>query len=179
MAADLAGEFYCRRLIWHGWPRDPRFDTPAGLNRVIDEYNEAQANAAQCGLELGLHNHWWEFEPLAQCYPYKLFLEKLCPKIFFEIDTYWVRAAGLDPTAVLLEFRDRATFLHLKDGSAAKGEPMMALGTGVMDFPGILKAMSPKVEWLVIELDECATDIWEAIRASAAYLQGVRSQESA
>lgn len=171
-AADLAEEFDCRRMIWHGWPRDPRLDTLAGLNRVIEEYDEAQENAAQRGLQLGLHNHWWEFELLEGVYPYKVILEKVRPEIFFEIDTYWVRTAGMNPTAVLREMGDRVRFLHLKDGPALKGEPMVGLGAGVMDFPAILKAASPKVEAAVIELDECATDIWEAIGTSVAYLKG-------
>jgi sugar phosphate isomerase/epimerase len=175
-AVDLAQEFDCRGMIWHGWPRDPRLETLAGLDGVIEEYNEAQENAAQRGLELGLHNHWWEFELLEGFYPYKEILEKVSPEIFFEIDTYWVRTAGMNPTAVLREMGDRVRFLHLKDGPAVKGEPMVGLGAGVMDFPAILKAAGPKVEGLVIELDECATDIWEAIGTSVAYLKELGSR---
>lgn len=170
-AADLAEEFDCPRMIWHGWPRDPRLDTLAGLDRVIEEYNKAQGNAAQRGLELGLHNHWWEFELLEGFYPYKEILERVSPEIFFEIDTYWVRTAGMNSASVLREIGDRVRLLHLKDGPAVKGAPMVGLGAGVMDFPGILRAASPKVEGLVIELDECATDIWEAIGTSVAYLK--------
>ncbi len=174
-AAELAAVFNCRQVIWHGWPRDPRFETLEGLYSVIDEYNEAQQDAARQGLEFGLHNHWWEFEPVGTCYPYKVFLEKLHPEIFFEIDTYWVRTAGMDPISVLHKIGGRVRFLHLKDGPAVKGEPMVALGEGILDFPPILKAANPQVESLVIELDECATDIWEAIGTSAAYLKELGS----
>ena len=170
-AADFAQEFNCRRLIWHGWPQDAAFGTIKELHGLIDQYNEAQANTARMGLELGLHNHWWEFEPVEGQYPYQLFLKKLSPEIFFELDTYWVRAAGLDPAAFLDELGARVTLLHIKDGSAKKGEPMVAVGSGVMDFPGILKAATPKLEWLVIELDECETDIWRATEQSIQYLR--------
>lgn len=165
----LAETFDCRRVIWHGWPRDEAFDTLDGLDRLTDRYNEAQANVARRGLELGLHNHWWEFEPLDGQHPLQLLLKKLSPEIFFEIDTYWVRAAGLDPALILRELKNRVSFLHLKDGPARKGEPMTALGEGVMDFHSILNA-SPTVKTLVIELDECDSDIWKAIQRSLAYL---------
>src|SRR5687768_8135312 len=33
---DLAKEFNCRRIIWHGWPRDPAFDTLDGVRRLVE-----------------------------------------------------------------------------------------------------------------------------------------------
>ncbi|HEY2302729.1 MAG TPA: hypothetical protein VGH66_12605, partial [Acidimicrobiales bacterium] len=29
--AGLAGACLCPKIIWHGWPRDPRFDSLGGL----------------------------------------------------------------------------------------------------------------------------------------------------
>jgi sugar phosphate isomerase/epimerase len=170
---DLAREMACARIIWHGWPRDPGFETIDGVKLLANRYNEAHANAQQHGLQLGLHNHWWEFELVQGRFPYHVLLEKLDPQIFLEVDTYWVRAAGLNPASVLHELKDRVRFLHLKDGSTVKGEPMQALGDGLMDFPSILEAATPSVDWLVIELDECASDIWNAVRRSFEYLRSL------
>jgi sugar phosphate isomerase/epimerase len=168
-----AKEFSCDRIIWHGWPRDAAFDTLEGIKRLSDDYNQACSNAAGHGIRFGLHNHWWEFETVQGQYPYRLLLERLAPEVFLEIDTYWVRTAGLDPAAILAELKDRVTFLHLKDGPARKGEPMTALGSGVMDFPSVLAAASAKVKSLVIELDECETSIWDAVQQSFQYLRAV------
>ena len=172
-AARHAEEFDCQRIIWHGWPRDPAFDSREGMDWLINLYNEAQTNAERHGLEFGVHNHWWEFEPVQGQLPYKRMVQRLNPLIFFEVDTYWVRAAGMDPEEVLAELGDRVRFLHLKDGPAEQGKPMVALGAGVMDFESILRVRSSSVRSLVIELDECATDIWQAVEKSFRYLSNM------
>ena len=177
-ATRLAEEFDCRTLIWHGWPRDPAFDSSNGVDRLINLYNEAQRNAESLGLELGLHNHWWEFELVQGLLPYKSMVERLNPSIFFEVDTYWVRTAGLDPSEILVELGNRVRFLHLKDGPAEKGKPMVALGAGVMNFNSILRERNRPVRSLVIELDECATDIWEAVEVSFHYLTNLLNDAS-
>jgi hypothetical protein len=39
-----------------------------------------------------------------------------------------------------------------------------------MDFPAILNAAAGPVEWLIVELDRCATDMMEAVAQSYRYL---------
>jgi sugar phosphate isomerase/epimerase len=99
-------------------------------------------------------------------------LEYLSPDVFFEIDTYWVQTAGPDPAEVVKKLGQKAPFLHIKDGPCVKGEPMVAVGDGVMDFPSIIEAGEGTTEWLVVELDACATDMMEAVKKSYDYLVG-------
>jgi hypothetical protein len=49
---------------------------------------------------------------------------------------------------------------------------MTALGEGVVDIPGVVAAGAGLTEWLVVELDHCATDIMEAVGKSYRYLIG-------
>lgn len=170
-AAALVNEFDCARLIWHGWPRDPAHDTVEGWARLAERYNDAASNALRRGWQLGLHNHWWEFERVQGRQALPFILERLSPEVFLELDTYWARTAGADPAAAMREFESRISMLHLKDGPARQGEPMCALGDGVMDFASIFHAANARVEWLVIELDECQSDIWEAVRRSFEFLK--------
>lgn len=155
----------CQRLVCAYLSPD-EYRSLDQIRRNCDMLNEANAVAVTNGLSLGLHNHWWEFEPVEGQYPYHLWLEHLDPAVFFEIDTYWVKVAGLDPATVVAEFGDRAPLLHIKDGPATKEEPMTAVGEGVMDFPAILRAAGDNAEWLVVELDRCATDMLEAVAKS-------------
>jgi sugar phosphate isomerase/epimerase len=60
--------------------------------------------------------------------------------------------------------------LHVKDGPCQIEAPMTALGEGVVDIPGIVAAGAGSTEWLVVELDRCATDMVEAVRKSYQYL---------
>ena len=167
----LADAFQCRRVIWHGWPRAGEYDSISGIQRLAARYTAAFSQARENGLELGLHNHWWEFERIGADYPYRI-LQKLLPaELFWEIDTYWVQTAGLDPARVIEELRPRVRILHLKDGPAVHGAPMTAVGEGTLNFPRILKAAPDEVD-LIVELDECATDIFEAIDRSYRRLRG-------
>jgi sugar phosphate isomerase/epimerase len=160
----------CTRMIWHGWPQDRDYSSIDGIKRLAARYNAANAVARRHGLSFGLHNHWWEFEAVAGRYPYQVLLEELDPTIFFEIDTYWVKTAGCDPVQVITELGERVPLLHVKDGPAVKGQPMVAAGDGTLDFPAILQASNGVAEWLIVELDECATDMFVAIERSYRYL---------
>jgi sugar phosphate isomerase/epimerase len=162
---DMMAALGCQRMICAYLSPD-EYRSLEQIRHNCDMLNEANAVAVANGLSFGLHNHWWEFEPVEGQYPYHLWLEHLDPAVFFEIDTYWVQTAGLDPAAVLKEFGERAPLLHIKDGPAVKEEPMTAVGEGVMDFPGILRAAGNHPEWLIVELDRCATDMLEAVTKS-------------
>ncbi len=167
---ETSARLQCQRIIWHGWPRDQEYDSTDGIRRLADTYNRAHAVARENGLRLGLHNHWWEFEPVQGCYPYQLLSELLDADIFWELDVYWVRTAGLDPARIIEELGPRVALLHLKDGPAVRGQPMTALGEGIIDFASILRSARWPVGW-VVELDECATDPLEAASRSFRYLE--------
>jgi sugar phosphate isomerase/epimerase len=166
--ADVLG---CRRVIWHGWPEDPRYSSLDGIRALVDEYNRAAVVAAAHGLQLGIHNHWWEMRQTEGKLPYQVLLAELDPAIFFELDTYWAQVAGRDPVAVLAELGPRAPLIHIKDGAAtaAQPKPMAALGDGAADIPGIVRAAA-HAEWLVVELDEVAGDMDTAVERSFRYL---------
>ncbi len=175
-----AAEAYdCNKVIWHGWPEDKRYQTLDGIKELADIYNEANQFLKSNGLEFGLHNHWWEMRlDDSGSYPLRRLAEYIDKDIFLEIDTYWVKSAERDPAEIIEEHRDRVQFLHMKDGpapweedlAAAAHEPMLALGKGNLDFRSITDACGDAPLWMVIELDECATDIFEAVKESVDYL---------
>ena len=169
---DYVAALDCPRIIWHGWPQDKDYGSIDGIKRLAELYNEANAVAQANGLSFGLHNHWWEFEPVEGRYPYQILLEEIESSIFFEVDTYWVKTAGPDPIAVVKELGQRAPVLHIKDGPASKEAPMVAAGQGLMDIPGLVEAGAGHTKWLVVELDRCATDMFEAVARSYDYLIG-------
>jgi sugar phosphate isomerase/epimerase len=156
-------------MVWHGWPRHDDHDSVDGVKRLAERYNQAYAVAEANGMNFGIHNHWWEFQPVGNTYPYRILLAELDENIFFEVDTYWVKTAGLAPTAVLKELGSRAKLLHIKDGPATQDDDMVAVGEGVMDFTAIFAAAT-KPDWAIVELDRCGTDMMTAVRESYNYL---------
>jgi len=140
------------------------------VRRTADLVNGLVEKLAKAGLKLFMHNHHWEFAPLEGALAYDHFA-RLCPGVFFEIDTYWAANSGAnDPAAEVAKFRDRTLLLHIKDGDF-QGKYQLAVGSGRMDFRKIIAAADPRLlRWLVVELDDCATDMFEAVAQSYRYL---------
>ncbi len=160
-----------KRLIVAGTGAE-NFTSVDGIHRRADEFNAAYEVAQTHGLQFGLHNHWWEFGHVDGRLAFDILLERLDPAIFWEIDTYWAKVAGTDPVPLVKRLGQRAPLLHIKDGPGVREEPHVALGQGMMDIAGILEAAAPNIEWAVVELDRCATDMTQAVRESYAYLVG-------
>jgi hypothetical protein len=64
----------------------------------------------------------------------------------------------------------RAPLLHIKDGPGDQHSPQLAAGAGIMDIPAIVEAAGDHVEWMIVELDHCATDMMSAVEESLRYL---------
>lgn len=123
------------------------------------------------GMRLALHNHWWEFTQQIAGGPVYHLLLKRAPDVLCEVDFYWAAYGHADPAQVVWANRARTPLLHVKDGTLEPNAPHTAVGSGVLDIPGIIESADPDVlEWLVVELDECATDMMEALAQSYRYL---------
>ncbi len=167
-AADLGA----KRIVWHGWPEDPRYSTIEGIAELAAEYNQANAAARAAGLEFGLHNHWWECRLIGEKRAYQHLLQLVDPTIFWELDVYWATVAGADPLEILRELGPRVPLLHLKDGPATPEGVKTAIGSGTLNIPAIVAASAGNADWLIVELDDYAGDMFEAVAQSAAYLTG-------
>lgn len=166
---DTLGVLNCPRLVLP-WQSPDLFKSNDGIQRVCDSLNEAAPIAKAHGFTIGYHNHWFEYELLNNRVAADIMLEQLDPSVFLELDVYWVQTAGQNSVEVVRGLGARAPLLHIKDGPCQLKEPMTAVGEGVMDIPGVIAASGSSAEWLVVELDQCATDMFEAVRKSYDYL---------
>lgn len=170
----MADIYQCDRVVFAGYPEAEKYKDLDTMKRTAERYNEAAAFLKTKGLKFGLHNHWWEFEKKPEGFtPFYYLLENLSKDIFFELDTYWVKVGGKDPAKAVAEFGVRAPLLHIKDGPAIKGDKsyeQQPAGNGAMDFPAIVKAAKGNTEWMVVEFDEYAGNIFEGIKSSFTYL---------
>jgi len=144
-------------------------ETMDAIKTLCDRLNEGYQVASEHGLVFGIHNHWWEFGKLDGRLVHDAMVEILHPGVLFEIDTYWAQVGGADPVAVIKKLGKRAPFLHIKDGPLEKRQPQVAVGDGKMDFGPIFAAALPDA-WQIVELDECATDMMQAVKRSYDYL---------
>ena len=122
-------------------------------------------------MTFGIHNHWWEFGTVENSRLIYDVLLEAAPDAFSELDVYWAAFAGQNPAEVVAVHKSRLPVLHIKDGTLEKDIPHVAVGSGKLDIPAIVAAADQNVlEWLIVELDNCATDMTEAVHQSYTYL---------
>ncbi len=152
------------------WPDD--FATAAAVDAAADRLSHAAEMAADRGLALGYHNHYWEFTDIEGEPALSRLFRQCDPRVFSELDIYWTKVGGVDPAGFLTGLGDRARLIHVKDGPADDHDSaMVAVGDGSLDVPAVLAA-APAARWHLVELDRCDTDMFEAVTASFEYLVG-------
>lgn len=144
------------------------FTSVERIKRTCDEFNENYKQLKKHGILFGVHNHWWEFEEINEVPIFNYLINYLNPEIFFELDVYWAKVAGCDICKVI-QNNCQIKFLHIKDGSLIKTDSMVAIGKGKIDYTKILKF---DMEWKIVELDSCSTNIFNAIEDSFNFIKG-------
>ncbi len=165
---ELADALEVTRVV-SSTPRDA-FDSVDSIKALCERWNEAAEVAEEFDLELGMHNHWWEFSQVDGRSAFDIMLEELNENVFFQIDTYWVNTGGGDAAKVVESLGERAPLLHIKDGPCTPDGDMVAVGEGNMEFAPIVEASHGACDWLIVELDRCATDLMAAVEKSYQYL---------
>ena len=166
---DTAGTLGYKFIITGKGPDD--YKTLDGIRKGAAEFQAAAQLLKGTGLSLGYHNHWWEMDRVEGRLGLDRFLE-LAPDVFSQVDVYWATNFGaVDAARFIREHKKRIPILHLKDGCLTPRHPHTAVGQGRVKMAPIVKAADAKVlQWLVVELDECATDMMRAVEDSYTYL---------
>ena len=143
------------------------------VQRTADTVNGLVEALARHGISLCLHNHWWEFNEIDGKLGFRHIAER-CPGVQFEVDTYWAANFGaVDVAAEVANVAARVPLLHIKDGPLRRNAAHVAVGDGKMDIAGIIRAADAHVlEWNIVELDACDTDMMTAVEQSCRYLVG-------
>lgn len=134
-------------------------------------------------LTFAYHNHGYEFEPHGDGTLFDLMIRETNPDyVSFEMDILWTFFPGADPAALLEKYGNRFKLMHMKDlkkgivGNMSGGTPVendVALGTGQLDLPAILKAAKKAgVEHFYLE-DESPI-YYQQVPKSIAYLHSLK-----
>ncbi|MHC4983337.1 MAG: sugar phosphate isomerase/epimerase family protein [Planctomycetota bacterium] len=147
------------------------FKTNETIKAAAERFQAAAEMLKPHGLRVGYHNHWWECAEVAGRLGLEIFLEQ-APDVADQLDIYWAsNFATNDVPAVMRRLAGRVPLLHVKDGPLAEGQPHTAVGAGKLDIPAVLAAVDQDVlQWLIVELDQCAGDMTQAVRESYRYL---------
>ncbi|HKX29451.1 MAG TPA: sugar phosphate isomerase/epimerase [Blastocatellia bacterium] len=179
---DVAREAKALGLQYAGcaWiPHQDPFDEKT-LRDAIGVFNRAGEALAKQGVKFFYHTHGYEFQPHGTGTLFDLMMAETKPEfVRYEMDVFWIVHPGQDPVKLIEKYGSRFELMHVKD--MKKGTPTglltgksdvsndVALGTGIMNWPAILKAAHKAgVKWYFIE-DEAPTAV-EQIPQSLRYL---------
>lgn len=145
--ANILGAKYVR-VAWI--PHEAPFSIEAAQKTVEDFNTAGKILKDEFGVMFCYHNHGYEFYPYEGGTLFDYIVQKTDPNyVGYEIDILWTFFPGIDPAALIDKYGNRFKLMHLKDlrkgvqgdMSGKTGvENDVALGTGQLDIPAILKA---------------------------------------
>jgi len=145
--------------------------------KVTDRFNECGAICKKAGIRFAYHNHAYSFKAFSGMIPHDFIMEQTDPDLVdHEMDIYWVVTGGADPAEYLKKYPNRFKLCHVKDRMKDAGDERQAscdLGTGIIDYPSILKvAADTGMEYFIMEQEryDNSTSIKSA-EAGAEYLK--------
>jgi sugar phosphate isomerase/epimerase len=164
-------------------PHSGAFTLEEAQKAVTDFNRIGKILKEQYGLGFIYHEHGFEFQPYQDGTLYDYIVKQTDPRyVSFELDIMWAFFPGQDPAALLTKYGNRYKALHLKDlkkgvkGDFSGGTNQdndVALGTGQIDIPAVMKAAKKAgVEHYYIE-DE-SNNVLTQVPQSLAYLKSLK-----
>jgi sugar phosphate isomerase/epimerase len=145
----------CRYLAVPFLTEDYRYGTE-NFKEVMQNLPGIARACNESGITLLYHNHDFEFEKMETGEYVLDYMYRTIPadELQMELDTCWVKVAGVDPVQYLRKYSGRCPIVHLKDYNGKEPFEFRAVGYGVQDFPSILEeAISVGSEWVIVEQD--------------------------
>ena len=174
-------------------PGQPKFNEVIAGAKLLGEI------AAKNGMQLGYHNHDFEFTKIDGEYALDILYREVPAELLkAQLDTCWVNVGGEVPADYIRKYAGRVPVIHLKDFVGQKSANMYALigiddgeakkidetqafclrpvGSGKQDFPAILKACEESgTKSVVVEQANPSMDLTpiECAKSSIDYLNSL------
>lgn len=153
-----------------------------GFQRAAEQLNVWGEKVRQAGMQLGFHNHNYEFKRFGGTTGFAALMQGADPKLVcLEMDCYWIEEAGENPLKMLDRYSNRIKEVHLKDRKSgfptsqvkdAAAEHFTEVGSGTIQWKPILAAAEKiGVKHFYVERDSGDTPAMESLRISFEYLQ--------
>jgi len=151
---------------------------------AIAVFNRAGEALSRHGLKFFYHTHGYEFQSHGSGTLFDLMMAETKPEfVSYEMDVFWIVHPGQDPVKLLEKYGSRFELMHVKDMKKGAQTGLLTgksdvkndvtLGTGMMDWPAILKAAQKAgVKWYFIEDESPASA--QQIPLSLRYLERVK-----
>ena len=165
--------------------------TPGNYQFIADQLNKGAELAAQAGIKLGYHNHFFEFRQLEDgSRGLDIMLERTSHDVAFELDLFWTAKSGMNSLDYFKKYPGRFPMWHVKDMDKANTTPATGpeidkkpieeifrtityteVGTGAIDFKEIFAQQEASgLKHLFVEQDVIKIDPFDSISQSYHYI---------
>ena len=151
------------------------------FKKLANTFNQKGEICRKNGIRFAYHNHDYSFKPLEGQLPQDVMMNNTDASLVdFEMDIYWVVTAGQDPVEWFKKYPNRFTACHVKDRAknpgTDNGKNSVDLGTGIIDFPKILKASRKYgMEYFIVEQEYYPNSTsLKSVEVDAEYMRGLK-----
>ena len=172
------------KYVMCAWiPHQNNVLTFENAKKATEDFNQAGKILKENGLILCYHAHGYEFQPYEDGTLLDYIFKNTNPHyVSFEMDIFWIQFGGGNPTALLNKYGKRWKLMHIKDmrkgikkdlSGGTSTENDVALGTGELNLPAILKA-AKKIGIKHYFIEDESSNITIQVPQSIAYLKSLK-----
>lgn len=124
--------------------------------KQAERFNKLAEKVKPHGMQVGYHNHSFEFKPIDGETPWDIFFGNTTKDVIMQLDTGNAMGGGGDPVVYLKKYPGRTVTIHLKEFSATN--PKALIGEGDLDWQQIFSICETTggTEWYIIEEEKDA-----------------------
>lgn len=145
------------------------------FKKFADQFNACGEICKKNGIRFAYHNHDYSFKPIDGQVPQVVMMNGTDKNLVdFQMDIYWVVAAGENPIEWFKKYSGRFKLCHVKDlAKTAKGHESVQLGKGTIDFPSIIQfGNSHGLKYHIVEQEAfTGTNPLDSAAADAKYMK--------
>ena len=174
MGVDVAAELGITHTVCPHIGTNER-KTIDDYKKVAELLNKAGELSKKSGIQMGYHNHAFEFETLEGQIPFDVLAKEMDPDLVkFELDIYWAVKAKMDPIKLFETHTGRINQWHVKDMNKAD-ESMAEVGMGRIDWATLFtKVKLSGMTGFFVEQDrDWTTSDVESLKTSASFLNNL------
>jgi sugar phosphate isomerase/epimerase len=138
-------------------------------NRAADVMNGLGERTQAAGIQLGFHNHGFEFKRIGDVLIFDELMSRFDPKLVksqFQVANAFDH--GFDPAAYLKKYPGRFVSLHMA-GYLTAEKKVVPVGSGSIDWKSLFGAAKESgLQYLFVEMD------WDALPPSYQYLRDLK-----
>lgn len=141
--------------------------------KIAADLNKAGELCKKAGIQLGYHNHEFEFQELGGQLPFDILTKETDAKLVtIELDLYWATIANQQPVDLFAKHKGRIALWHVKDMDTTPKRNFTEVGSGQIDFATIFKnAKASGMKHFFVEQDVCPGSPFDSIAKSIGYIK--------